>query len=194
MTWQDQHRSVARCCRLCLRKYAPNLRIALNGYGGLFAEGRWHRKGQPVVYAGSSRAICLLERTVHLETGVAGADADLVSFDLVIPDNVRRDLLSPDMLESRLRTPGPGGPPDWRASNHPLCHIGSAWLQSGRSCVLVVPSAVIPDEANHLLNPNHPDLAKIIAANEASFHATAYTWDVRLAEIIDLAIATRALS
>lgn len=54
----------------------------------------------------------------------------------------------------------PGGlESDWFG---PMVHpetqrIGDAWLKSGRSLVLAVPSALIPEEPNFLLNPRHPD-------------------------------------
>ena len=54
-------------------------------------------------------------------------------------------------------------PKDWRthAGREPLQALGGEWLQQSRSCVLAVPSAVIPAELNFLINPLHPDFKRI---------------------------------
>jgi RES domain-containing protein len=39
--------------------------------------------------------------------------------------------------------------------------LGTNWVKSGASAVLSVPSAVVPNERNYLLNPAHPDFKKI---------------------------------
>jgi len=41
--------------------------------------------------------------------------------------------------------------------------FGDKWVSSGTSCLLEVPSAIVPEEANILINPAHPDAAKITA-------------------------------
>jgi RES domain-containing protein len=54
-------------------------------------------------------------------------------------------------------------PKEWRS--HPLPRgtqeIGDQWLASGRSCILEVPSVIVPHESNFMLNPNHPDFATV---------------------------------
>ena len=54
-------------------------------------------------------------------------------------------------------------PADWRTYPAPekLRDLGTGWVRSGRTAVLLVPSSVIPHEMNVLLNPAHPDFAKI---------------------------------
>jgi RES domain-containing protein len=53
---------------------------------------------------------------------------------------------------------------DWRATPGPaaLKSIGSDWAKTGRSAVLVVPSAVTPSETNLLLNPRHVDTQRLV--------------------------------
>jgi RES domain-containing protein len=70
--------------------------------------------------------------------------------------------------------------------------IGRAWLYSGKSCLLIVPSAVNPHEPVVLINPHHADIAKIAEANRASFQLDDYRFDTRIAEVIDLAAKARA--
>ena len=47
--------------------------------------------------------------------------------------------------------------------------LGDAWARESRSAALAVPSAIIPEELNLLLNPNHPDFAKIKIAKPTPF-------------------------
>ena len=56
-----------------------------------------------------------------------------------------------------------GLPTNWRSAQHrdTLQALGQKWLASGKSCVLAVPSAVVPSELNYLINPLHPDFSKI---------------------------------
>ncbi len=62
-------------------------------------------------------------------------------------------------------------PADWRelAAREQLQAIGTAWAKQLSSAVLAVPSAVIPAEANYLLNPLHPDFAKIEIGEPQTF-------------------------
>src|SRR5690606_31164315 len=94
--------------------------------------------------------LAVLEYLVHVD--VRTAPTDLVSIEVTLPDATSR-------AEVPLRTL----PDDWNASSdHPFCvDAGDAWVQSGRSCLLFVPSAVIPPESNVLLNPAHPDARRI---------------------------------
>ena len=54
-------------------------------------------------------------------------------------------------------------PPDWsspRASKKTQ-DLGTDWVKSGAGAVLSVPSVIVPSERNYLLNPAHPDFARI---------------------------------
>jgi len=54
-------------------------------------------------------------------------------------------------------------PKNWRAEPAPkrLWTLGDEWLDSGKSAVLRVPSAIVVGEFNYLLNPLHPDFFKL---------------------------------
>lgn len=62
-------------------------------------------------------------------------------------------------------------PPDWRRTPAPpaLADLGTAWLTAARTAVLEVPSAVVPLETNHILNPNHPDFRRIVIGRAGPF-------------------------
>jgi RES domain-containing protein len=145
--------------RLCRRPYT-----ALDGEGARLYGGRWNPKGVPLVYASSTLALAAMEALVHFTSNIL--PADYVSLAIDIPKAVRVTRWTLDDL-----------PSEW-ASNPPSARdqaLGAAWIASGKSAVLVVPSAVLPDESNVLINPRHPDAASIRAQRPARF-----TFDPRL--------------
>lgn len=144
-----------RVWRIARQPYAAS---ALAGLGGLHVAGRWHHRGVPVVYAASSAALAALEVLVHTDPLLAPADLRLLALD--VPDDAARDRLDLDAL-----------PPDWRDLPPPRSTqaLGTAWLRDARSLVLDVPSAVIPSEANALLNPAHPDISRCRIALDQPF-------------------------
>lgn len=128
--------------------------------------GRWHRPGRPLVYCSSSCALATLEFLAHLD---GEAPDDLVAMQIDIPDVLRVDERGVHEL-----------PPDWREPEHPACqNAGEQWLDTShaeRAAVLRVPSAVVPLEWNYLLDPAHPDFARIRLAD-----AKGYALDERVA-------------
>ena len=121
---------------------------AFSGEGARLYGGRWNPKGFAMVYAAESRALALLEMMVQ--------DAPLRARYLLIPAQLP-DTLS--MTHVGLADLAAG----WRQLDRreALQRIGRDWLERGLSAVLAVPSAVVPAERNYLLNPAHPDFARI---------------------------------
>lgn len=150
-----------RVWRLCRQPFAAT---ALEGVGGLYASGRWHRRGRPIVYAASSAALAALEVLVHVDPLDAPDDLRLLTIEL--PDDLGVERVDAADL-----------PAHWTAVPAPdeLAALGSDWLMSRRSAALSVPSAVIPIERNLLLNPRHPDIARVRVVDDAPF-----TFDPRL--------------
>jgi RES domain-containing protein len=101
-----------------------------------------------VVYTAQSRSLAFLEMLVQ--------DEPLRANYLLIPAEIPGDI-------SRLKIDSEQLPKNWRTleSRSALEEMGSQWLRDARYCVLDVPSAVIPAERNLLLNPAHPDFARI---------------------------------
>jgi RES domain-containing protein len=101
-----------------------------------------------MVYTSGSRALAALETLVHLRKDQL--PSDYVFFVADIPDV---------LIEA---PPTAALPPDWRDA-HPLQArvFGSEWARAGRSLMLAVPSIVIPEEPNYLLNPEHPAFAHV---------------------------------
>jgi RES domain-containing protein len=122
----------------------------LSGDGALRASGRWHTRGQRVVYCAQSPAAALLEILVHYEIDVPDLPTRYRLLKIAGPD----DLLVEEMSPSTL-------PPEWRARPQVTRAIGDTWLKARTSALLQVPSAVIPETMNVLLNPGHPDAARL---------------------------------
>ncbi len=85
-----------------------------------------------------------------------------------IPDDLRIDTHDAEAL-----------PDDWRAPEHPACRaLGQRWLDlpvASRAAVMRVPSAVVPFECNYLIDPAHPDFARVRLLETAD-----YTLDERV--------------
>lgn len=144
---------LVRVWRICRKMYAKD---ALSGKGGLFVSGRWHSRGRPIVYSAQSISLAALEMLVHTERSIA--PRDLVQVEISIPQAVQMIVI----LASRLQK-------GWQQYPAPveLQEIGDTWLQAMTSAVLEVPSAVVPEESNYLINPLHPDAAgmKIVSVS-----------------------------
>lgn len=126
----------------------------LTGAGAKATGGRWNSPGVPVVYTSQTRALACLETVVHLNAGGLPLNRTLVRVD--IPDAV--------WAAARQETPATL-PVGWDAEPAGRVSIafGTAWIRSGSSALLIVPSVIVPEELNVLVNPLHPDSAWISA-------------------------------
>jgi RES domain-containing protein len=124
----------------------------------MYTSGRWHSKGNPIVYTASSAALAALELLVHVDPLMAPADLRLLAIEL--PDHLSIEVLEPITL-----------PEGWHSVPAPaaLQTIGSSWLTSGRTAALNVPSTVIKVERNILLNPRHPEVQRVHILSDEAF-------------------------
>jgi len=122
---------------------------ALSGNGARIYGGRWNSPGRAAIYAASSLSLALLEIMVHLENWAA-LRSGWSYLELRFP-------------AACLEQPAPGGrPKDVRAaSSTRTARLGDVWLAAGTALALAVPSAVVPDEKNYLINPAHPDMTRL---------------------------------
>jgi len=127
----------------------------LSGTGASSRGGRWNERGVAMVYASESRSLACLETLVHLDDGGLPLNRYLVTID--IPDPVWR--------AARRETPATL-PVGWDAEPASITSttLGTAWAQSGTSAILRVPSVIVPEEENILINPAHPQASQISAA------------------------------
>jgi len=129
---------------------AKHVDSAFDGEGARVAGGRWNRIGIPMIYTADSLALAILEITVHLSKD------DLlqkkyfhisVQFDSSLVTNL-------DLAEI---------PEDWDSlpPSESTQDIGNQWALSQKSVILKVPSTVVRQEFNYLINPVHPDFKKL---------------------------------
>lgn len=133
----------------------------LDGAGGRCAQGRWHSQGQAVVYFGCGPAIVVLERLAHLDRSLLPKDLLLALFQA---DFEMKKIWSEDTE-----------PTHWSTRADLTRKAGDDWLVSKTSCVLKVPSAVVPEESNLLFNPLHPDASRL-----QFVRARPFSFDIRL--------------
>jgi RES domain-containing protein len=126
-----------------------HLDTAFSGKGALKFGGRWNSKGTAMVYCAGSRSLSALEMLVHLEA------ADILNTYLCIQAEFDDKIVLAVSAEDL--------PANWREDPIPMATmaIGDNWVASGVSAVLKVPSVIVPEEANYLLNPQHPDFRKV---------------------------------
>jgi RES domain-containing protein len=140
-------------------------RRTFDGEGARLFPGRWNSRGAPVVYASEHLSLAALEILVH-----ARIDQLRVVFHAV-------ELTVPDALVERL--PDERLPRGWDAAAIPRAtrDLGSSWARERRSVALSVPSAVVRQERNILLNPLHPRFGELAIARPTRFR-----FDARLVE------------
>ncbi len=127
-------------------------RLTGSGYAA-----RWNSSGLFVVYAAESCSLACLENLVH-RNGF-GLDSDFKLLTITIPTTIKTIEFSVTDLDK-----------DWNVlseKGHLHCRsIGDNWIRNQQSAVLIVPSAIILNEKNILINPNHPDFEKIQFSNQ----------------------------
>jgi RES domain-containing protein len=134
------------------RQYKAN---DLSGGGAAKSPGRWNELGQSVLYTAPSLALAVLETAAHIDDSGLPLNRYVVRLDV------------PSAVWSKRRDVNPAAlPPTWNAipAGATSAEIGSDWIKSLGSAVLLVPSVIVPEERAALVNPAHPDMAKIKAA------------------------------
>lgn len=132
-----------------MRVWRISNHASLDGAGGLRAAGRWHSRGRRIVYCAESPAAALLEILVHLELAPEDLPVRYRLLAIELPDDLPAERIEPATL-----------PPGWSEDPAATRALGDAWLVAGRTARLDVPSALVPETWNILLNPAHPDSAR----------------------------------
>lgn len=126
----------------------------MSGTGAKTDGGRWNSIGIPLLYTSPTIALTVLETVVHFPTSGLPFNRYLVEID--IPDAV---WLARQEIDHLTAPVGWDALPAGRAS----VRYGDQWVASGSSAILLVPSVIVPEEQNILINPAHPDAAGITA-------------------------------
>jgi RES domain-containing protein len=140
----------------------------LSGTGAKTTGGRWNTVGVPVVYTSQTRALACLETVIHLSA--SGLPLNRYLVEVTIPDELWTDA----QITTAASLPvGWDAEPAGRTS----IELGTNWMRSGTSALLVVPSVIVPEEFNVLINPQHSGSARITAAKVRK-----WLYDPRLAK------------
>jgi RES domain-containing protein len=142
-----------RVWRIARKVYDP-----LDGEGPRRFGGRWNSRGAPVVYTAGHLSLSVLEVLVHADPDLI--PNDLAVFEIEVPDGISTEQVPVETL-----------PEDWQTiPEHRVCRqLGDAWLERGEKCVLSVPSAIIPEETNYLINPAHAESARVRVVRSRPF-------------------------
>lgn len=129
--------------RISRRLYANDL----SGTGAGLYGGRWNPKGVALLYTAGSISLTCLEYLAHNFHLFDAEDTCLSKIYIPTPASIEE--LNPDDL-----------PGDWQEKSYVPAstqQFGADFFHAGRSHILKVPSAIVPQEFNYLLNPLHPD-------------------------------------
>lgn len=127
---------------------------------------RWNNDNQFVLYTGSSRSLATLELVVARKSINPKSNYRVMIISIADDEELFTAVLKNNLSE------------DWRSTNSysQLQQIGSNWYKSKKSLVLKVPSAIISQEYNYIINTKHPDFSEKVSL----VRTESYFWDERL--------------
>ncbi len=116
--------------------------------------GRWNDSGQEVVYASPNLALAVLETAAHIDDKGLPLNRYLVRIEIPAAIWKKRIRLAPAKLSM-----------GWDSVPHGSVSIraGSAWYASGATALLEIPSVIVPELSNILINAKHSDSVSLIA-------------------------------
>ena len=140
--------------RIVKAKFAAR---AFDGEGARRFGGRWNNRGTALVYTAGSQALAVLEMLVHLEA------SELLRHYRLIPVTFDQHVVN--VLDRKVL------PANWRRRPLPASvrAIGDDWIASTKSVVLRVPSVIVPDENNYLINVSHPQFGRLVIGSPRPF-------------------------
>ncbi len=129
---------------------------AFTGEGAKVYGGRWNSPGVAVVYGSQHKSLAALEHLVHLNPRSA---ARFKVFSFHFHGSLMESISLRDLPENWRQEPPPPSTQQY----------GDRWVREGRSAVLAVPSIIIPEELNYVLNPAHTDFKGITISKSQHF-------------------------
>jgi len=132
---------------------------SLSGEGGLRYSARWHTAGRRIVYLAESPAGAMIEALVHLELNERSWPSYYDLLRVTAPDDIAVETIKVMSGE------------DWKHSQKITRGLGDEWLGAGRTALSRVPSAILPNTWNVLLNPEHAaaDQIRIVDTTRAEY-------------------------
>lgn len=140
---------------------------AFTGEGARIGGGRWNHVGIPVIYVSENLSLAAWELFVHFPRKDIKLSKSLVAIPVDIPGSLK-------IVEIAVKDLNP----DWRISppSNSTKDRGTEWARKGTSLILRVPSAIIPDEYNLVINPRHADFKKIKVGQPQPFALDERMW------------------
>jgi len=137
----------------------------LTGIGARIYGGRWNHKGIGVIYSSENRSLATVEYLVHVPLSIVPTDLSIACLE--IPDRIIPEQISKADL-----------PSNWRDYPAPpeLDELGTNWALANDSLLLRVPSAVVENESNLLINPMHPDINYVIISHTSKVMLLICDW------------------
>jgi len=145
--------------RLSQRIFADDLL----GAGARLHGGRWNHKGIPCIYTGTSRALCICEYAANVSSDNLPNDLAMVTFE--IPEH---SVLNLEINQL---------PKNWREDPSPFENkkLGSKILIKNEFLIIRIPSTIVPQEYNYILNPVHKNFEKVKIVDIMNFN-----FDIRI--------------
>ena len=130
----------------------------LSGKGAAIKGGRWNSKGFELVYTAANRCLSMAEVAVHFSLGTMPDGYSMAV--LYLPEDISMQIVNREAL-----------PPFWNHFPHVKSTqvIGDRFITENKFCVLKVPSVVVQNEYNLLLNPAHREFQRIKVIHTAPF-------------------------
>jgi RES domain-containing protein len=150
---------------LVWRLSSPEYATRLDGKGNMQRGARWNSPGRGVVYTSFNLSLTVLEALAQLAPPMRRRLPTMTAVRIEVPDDAPREEVAREQL------------PDL-ADASPCRQLGDAWLRAGQSLSLAVPSVIIPQERNLLINPAHPLMDRVQIVSTEVFH-----FDPRLASV-----------
>ncbi|HEY4785253.1 MAG TPA: RES family NAD+ phosphorylase [Bacteroidales bacterium] len=131
----------------------------IDGLGGLLYPGRWHEKGNRVVYASQHRSLAAFETLVHISSTKLLTN-NFVMITIQVPDNASL-LTVPDQILEK----------GWDSCTYlpAIQQYGTQFLKEKKYLLLKAPSAIIKQEFNFILNPLHEQFSFCSVINVNTF-------------------------
>jgi RES domain-containing protein len=131
--------------RLNQEKYKDDI----SGYGAFLNGGRWNEKEQYLLYTATSRSLALLEALVHLKQS-----SNIIKWYILTIEMPDLPTISSVIKFEKL-------PKDWAVNESVTKYIGSKFILDKQLLFMEVPSIIIPEENNVIINPKHQYFNKV---------------------------------
>ena len=129
----------------------------LKGTGGRLFGGRWNPKGCSMLYTASNRSLAALEYFVHMELNTVPEDLSIIALEIPNESIIAYGKLKFKRIIAK------------KNSSEYLKLEGLEWINKASSLALEVPSILIPEESNILVNPGHIDFSKLRVMGSRKF-------------------------